>query len=98
MKEEDVTGPAMRELRIQQGKSQEKFWGEVLVKPSTGAYYEASRSPMPALVRRVCYLHFICGLNINMQDPERAAHLLAQISDRISDVVSDLKEAAKLLA
>lgn len=76
MKEEDVTGPALRELRIQQGKSQEKFWGEVRVKTSTGAYYETSRSPMPDLLRRVCYLHFVCGLNINMKNPAMAAALL----------------------
>ncbi len=95
-KENDVTGPALRELRIQQDKSQEKFWGEVLVKGSTGAYYESERSPMPDLVRRVCYLHFVCGLNINMQNPEKAALLLTQ-ADRIKGITSELKEVAKML-
>lgn len=77
-KEEDVTGPALCQLRARQGKSLKDFWGEVLVKPSTGAYYEIERSPLPDPVRRLCYLHFVCGLNINMADPKRAAELLDQ--------------------
>lgn len=76
MKEVDVTGPALRELRLQQDKSQGQFWGEVGVKTSTGAYYETSRSPMPDHLRRICYLHFVCGLNINMKNPKKAAALL----------------------
>ena len=95
-REEDVTGPALRELRKQMGQSQEKFWGEVRVKGATGASYEAGRNPIPDIVRRVCYMHFVCGLNINMQEPERAARLLAQ-ADRIKGIASELKEAAKML-
>lgn len=64
-REEDVTGPALRKLRHQQGKSLEEFWGEVLVKRNTGYYYEQERSQLPASLRRLCFMHFVMGTNLN---------------------------------
>ena len=77
---EDVTGESLRELREKQGKTQTEFWGQIFVKKSAGAYYEAGRSPMPDLVKQACYLHFVCGINLRMKNPKKAAKLLEQHS------------------
>lgn len=95
-KETDVTGPALRELRIKQGKTQKEFWGEVLVAPSTGAYYESNRSPLTPLTRRICYLHFVLGIGIMTTTPEIAEKVKEQ-ANRINRLASELRNAAKLI-
>lgn len=95
-KETDVTGPALRELRIKQGKTQKEFWGEVLVTPSTGAYYESNRSPLTPLTRRICYLHFVLGVGIMTTTPEIAAKVQEQ-TNRITRIASELRDVADAL-
>lgn len=77
-REEDVTGAALRELRQSQGKFLKDFWGEVYVGKSAGSYYETGGREIPPHTRRLCYLHFVCGLNIHMKNPKKAAKLLEQ--------------------
>jgi hypothetical protein len=66
-KESDVTGPAMWALRMKQGKNLVDFWGEVAVKKSAGSLYERELRPLPETVRRLCYLHFVCGITVNSE-------------------------------
>ena len=74
----DVTGAGLRELREKMGLTQTEFWGSVFVKKSAGAYYENGRSPLPDLVKLACYLHFVCGINLRMKNPKKAAKLLKE--------------------
>ena len=75
---DDVTGENLRALREKLGLSQTEFWGRIFVKKSAGAYYENGRSPMPDLVKQACYLQFVCGINLRMKNPKKAAKLLKE--------------------
>lgn len=74
--EKDLTGEALRQLRKDLGKGLKEFWSEVNVTISAGHNYETGKRKLPPIVRRACYLHFVCGYKIDVAKPKEAAKLL----------------------
>lgn len=94
--EHEVTGYELKKLRLERGQSIQDFWGEVRRSKTAGSQYESGERGMDELLRRVCYLHFVCDLNINMENPAKAAKILAQ-ADKISGIAAELKGMAEQL-
>lgn len=94
--EYEVTGGGLKMLRLARKQSLQSFWGEIHRSSTAGIQYESGKREMDALIKRVCYLHFVCGLNINMENPAKAAKILAQ-AEKISGIAAELKDMAEQL-
>jgi transcriptional regulator with XRE-family HTH domain len=68
--ENDINGVASLELRTKLKLTQKEFWGAVCVSGSRGCAYETGKTPIPAAVRRLLFLHYVLGIPTDINDRE----------------------------
>lgn len=90
-RETDITGPVARQLRMELGMSQPKFWGPLGVKKSASIDYEHEKRPMPFQVRRLVFLHHVVGVPFDM-DAEHLSKIFEGEKTK-AEAIRELKKA-----
>lgn len=70
MTEDEIDGADALALRKRQGISQPKFWNPVGVSQAMGSKFEAGRHQIPASVRKLLFVRYVAGLDLD--NPKQA--------------------------
>lgn len=87
---EDLTGPALKEIRQQRGMTQEEFWLPLSVTKQAGSNIEREYSKISSPVRLLAFLRYVLDLPL---DDVAALRERIQGFQSIQDQLNELKEA-----
>lgn len=87
--ENDITPEVALALREKSGLYQREFWEMVGSTQSSGHWFENGKrqNGIPLALRKLIFLRFVCGLDIDLSTPEKAdaaRKLIAELNARLA--------------
>ena len=86
-----IDGAVAKALREQAGHSQREFWGSLGIGRARGCHLEKGRNRIDEPIKRLIYLHHVCGLPLDL--PHDTMLALAETARRAGMGIATLEQA-----
>lgn len=88
---DQLTGPIIRRIREEAGKTQAEFWGPLGVSKGRASTYESEKYPINESAKLLVYLHHVCGFPLGL--PHDSMVIAAKVAAKVSDGCEAVRRA-----